>query len=263
MNVTISGNNISNNGVGVELYASFRTRLYHNNFIGNGVNARTTVYSNGSWDNGYPSGGNYWSNYTGTDMCSGPQQNICTGPDGIGDKPLIISATNVDRYPLMRPTTVALLVDTTPPIWPQTSRVTVSGVTENGLTLTWTPANDDVWVSGYRIYAGATLIATLPASQTCPGSTALCDATKLILGDTFVGVRPGTSVMFKVEAGDWADHWTTDGPSVIGTKPGTLLPWWVDYWYLIAAGAGAAVAALLWIRVRRQGKQTKLDQFTR
>jgi hypothetical protein len=52
------------------------------------------------WDNGYPSGGNYWSDYNGTDLYSGPYQNV-TGSDGIGDTPYVIDANNTDHYPLM------------------------------------------------------------------------------------------------------------------------------------------------------------------
>jgi hypothetical protein len=52
------------------------------------------------WDNGYPSGGNYWSNYTGIDLYSGPYQNV-TGGDGIGDRPHTINSNNTDHYPLM------------------------------------------------------------------------------------------------------------------------------------------------------------------
>jgi hypothetical protein len=51
-------------------------------------------------DNGYPSGGNYWSSYNGTDVYSGPYQNE-TGSDGIGDTPYPIDANNTDRYPLI------------------------------------------------------------------------------------------------------------------------------------------------------------------
>jgi hypothetical protein len=43
------------------------------------------------WDNGYPSGGNYWSDYNGTD----------SGGDGIGDTQYLIDANNIDNYPLM------------------------------------------------------------------------------------------------------------------------------------------------------------------
>jgi parallel beta-helix repeat protein len=45
------------------------------------------------WDDGYPSGGNYWSDYTGVDA----------NGDGIGDTPYIIDANNTDRYPVMHP----------------------------------------------------------------------------------------------------------------------------------------------------------------
>jgi len=54
------------------------------------------------WDDGYPSGGNYWSDYNGTDMLSGPYQNE-SGSDGIGDAAYAIDTNNIDRYPLMNP----------------------------------------------------------------------------------------------------------------------------------------------------------------
>ncbi|RLI64672.1 MAG: hypothetical protein DRO67_03850, partial [Candidatus Asgardarchaeum californiense] len=59
--------------------------------------------STNTYDNGYPSGGNYWDDYTGEDNFSGPNQNI-SGPDGIGDTPYLIpGGSNQDRYPLMHP----------------------------------------------------------------------------------------------------------------------------------------------------------------
>jgi len=70
--------------------------IYHNNILDNGVTASDVV---NVWDDSYPSGGNYWSDYKGTDMYSGPYQNI-SGSDGIGDTPYIISTNNTDRYPL-------------------------------------------------------------------------------------------------------------------------------------------------------------------
>jgi hypothetical protein len=57
------------------------------------------------WDNGYPDGGNYWSNYTGVDHFSGPGQNE-SGSDDIGDMPYLIPGKeppNQDKYPLMNP----------------------------------------------------------------------------------------------------------------------------------------------------------------
>ncbi len=52
------------------------------------------------WDVGYPDGGNYWSDYNGTDSYGGVYQNE-TGSDGIGDTPYVIDENNQDRYPLV------------------------------------------------------------------------------------------------------------------------------------------------------------------
>jgi hypothetical protein len=54
------------------------------------------------WDCGCPSGGNYWSDYAGVDLYSGPYQNM-TGSDGVGDTPKPVNENNVDHYPLMSP----------------------------------------------------------------------------------------------------------------------------------------------------------------
>jgi parallel beta-helix repeat protein len=100
-NATINGNSISNAYDGIYLISSNECVVYHNNFINN----MKQVYlheSVGAWDSGYPSGGNYWSDYNGTDMYSGPGQNL-TGSDSIGDTPYTIDSTNVDHYPLMNP----------------------------------------------------------------------------------------------------------------------------------------------------------------
>lgn len=72
--------------------------FYHNSYLNYSVNARD--YGINSWDDGYPSGGNFWSDYTGIDIMSGPLQNI-PGSDGIGDTPYVIDADSRDNYPLM------------------------------------------------------------------------------------------------------------------------------------------------------------------
>ncbi len=98
---TVSGNNIANNGYGIYLDSSSNNTIYHNNFMNN----TSQVYSSNStnvWDDGYPSGGNYWSDYNGTDVHGGPYQNE-TGSDGIGDTPYVIDVNNRDNYPLMQP----------------------------------------------------------------------------------------------------------------------------------------------------------------
>jgi len=98
---TVSGNTANNNRYGIHLYNSFSNNFYHNNFISNTQNAYSYNSIN-TWDDGYPSGGNYWSNYTGVDNYCGPYQNWM-GSDGIGDTPYVIDANNRDNYPLMAP----------------------------------------------------------------------------------------------------------------------------------------------------------------
>ncbi|MBS7621665.1 right-handed parallel beta-helix repeat-containing protein [Candidatus Bathyarchaeota archaeon] len=101
----LSGNSIINSAVGIRLYASSHNKIFHNNFINNTKQVGPIYQSfNNVWDDAYPSGGNYWSDYTGVDEKSGPYQNE-TGSDGIGDTPYIIDASNQDRYPLMTPYT--------------------------------------------------------------------------------------------------------------------------------------------------------------
>ena len=106
-NATISNNVIQNGSYGLYLLNSHNNTIYHNVF-NNTINA----YSNWTniWDNGYPSGGNYWSEYNGTDQFSGPNQNL-TGSDGIGDTPYDIQIDNHDRYPF----TTKWVWDQTPP----------------------------------------------------------------------------------------------------------------------------------------------------
>jgi hypothetical protein len=72
--------------------------ICHNNFIDNYQQAYSD--SMNIWDDGYPSGGNYWSDYAGVDLCTGPWQNL-TGSDGIGDTPYAIDSSNLDNYPLI------------------------------------------------------------------------------------------------------------------------------------------------------------------
>lgn len=78
--------------------------IYHNNFANNQRNALDNCINN-QWDNGYPSGGNYWGDYEGLDLFSGPNQDI-NGSDGIGDIPYNISGKgkNKDYYPLINAT---------------------------------------------------------------------------------------------------------------------------------------------------------------
>lgn len=98
-NNSVYGNNILGNYCGIRLQACSNNSIYHNNFVNN-TNQVYTIESINIWDDGYPSGGNYWSDYTGLDSNRGVGQNQ-TGSDGIGDTPYVIDMNNTDRYPLM------------------------------------------------------------------------------------------------------------------------------------------------------------------
>ena len=116
-NNTICGNTIRNNRFGIQLYQyADHNWICHNNFIDNQIQADIDEFtSNNIWDNGYPSGGNYWSDYNGMDLYLGPYQNE-TGSDGIGDTAYVVDAYNVDHYPFMNPyvaPTYALIITTT------------------------------------------------------------------------------------------------------------------------------------------------------
>lgn len=92
------GNNITgNHGAGVRFDSSSNNKFYHNNIY----NEIWSIASVNTWDDGYPSGGNYWSAHIDLDFYSGPYQNE-TGTDGIVDIPYILDGNNRDRYPIYR-----------------------------------------------------------------------------------------------------------------------------------------------------------------
>jgi len=92
---TIASNNISDNYFGISLFNSSNSVIFHNSFINN----IQQVYNNSSistWDDGYPSGGNYWSDYESRYPDAGK-----TDQSGIWDMPYIIDENNQDNYPLI------------------------------------------------------------------------------------------------------------------------------------------------------------------
>jgi parallel beta-helix repeat protein len=102
-NNTVTNNIVKeNNNYGMYLEDCVRNAIFHNSFSNNTRQVGTLGKCKNSWDDGYPSGGNYWSDYAGVDFYNGPFQNL-TGSDGIGDAPYVIDEENLDRYPLMTP----------------------------------------------------------------------------------------------------------------------------------------------------------------
>jgi len=145
-NNSLIGNNITANSLaGIGLDSSSNNTIYHNNFMNN-TSQTSSSGSTNVWDNGYPSGGNYWSDYAGTDLYSGPYQNT-VGSDGIGDTPYAINGNNTDQdhYPLMQPySSVEMSVFCSPnPVSrgsPVTCTAVASGFNPTG-TITWSTSS--------------------------------------------------------------------------------------------------------------------------
>ena len=106
---TITQNTVQDNDCGIYFWIEpTNNTIYHNNFINN-TNQLFALYpetwaimKNNTWDDGFTSGGNYWSDHAGEDAYSGPYQNE-TCRDGIVDAAYGINETILDRYPLVNP----------------------------------------------------------------------------------------------------------------------------------------------------------------
>jgi parallel beta-helix repeat protein len=139
-NTVIYNNILLNPGEGFDNFYSDKNKIHHNNIINNGWNSDD---GNNEWDNGYPSGGNYWSKYTGIDEKSGPNQDE-PGSDDIGDTAYnIAGGSNRDKYPLMYPLGF--------PTEPQNIQA-VSG--NQTINLSWDPPISDGGfpITNYKIY---------------------------------------------------------------------------------------------------------------
>jgi len=100
-NNVVSGNTASeNNRAGIWLGGSSNNTLYHNNFIDNTLQAFCDGSGN-TWDDGYPSGGNYWSDYQ-----TRYPNAIQNDSSGIWSTPYVIDANDIDHYPLMTQNTI-------------------------------------------------------------------------------------------------------------------------------------------------------------
>jgi len=97
----LNGNLVSNNTWGIYIDSSSRNLIFHNSFVNN-THSYWRDDSYNYWDNGYPSGGNYWGDYPLTDQYSGIDQNI-EGSDGIGDYPYPNEENAMDNFPFVNP----------------------------------------------------------------------------------------------------------------------------------------------------------------
>jgi parallel beta-helix repeat protein len=160
-NITI--NNISNNENGIFLTSSSDNLIFHNRFIDNIIQSFDDTNYGNQWDNGYPSGGNYWSDYGGVDNLCGPNQDQ-TGRDGIGDTEYSIDSDSKDNYPLM-----GFIVDIDPRIYlisPSNNSVNLPGV-----TLDFHIYDEDLDFVNYSIDGGITQTFTEPFDISTTGWT--------------------------------------------------------------------------------------------
>jgi len=102
LNNTFIGNTITNNSNGIHIAEpTSQYNIFHHNNLINNTNQVSLAGGLNYFDNGYPSGGNYWSNHAAQDLKHGPYQNE-TGSDGILDEPY---ANAPDNYPFAYPLT--------------------------------------------------------------------------------------------------------------------------------------------------------------
>ena len=151
VNNTVSSSTISS----IRLFSSSHNRIIDNAFVASSNQPYDDNQTN-EWDDGYPAGGNYWSDYAGNDNMSGPNQNEL-GSDGIGDTPYDIEGgVNRDRYPLMGEPPV-------PPYPPSVPKNVQATARRQRVTLTWDPPAFDgrSQVTNYTIYRG-----TVPGGET-------------------------------------------------------------------------------------------------
>ena len=96
----IINNTVVGNKEGIYIRYGAGNMIYHNH-----LNNRKNAYDGESniWDNGYPAGGNYWSDYPGSDIYMGVGQDE-PGNDSIGDIPYIIDCidgNSRDNFPFI------------------------------------------------------------------------------------------------------------------------------------------------------------------
>lgn len=98
-NNTISKNKIEQNNIGIWFSNALSNKIYNCNMI----NPTQIIIdaSRNTFNDAYPTGGNYWSGYSGPDKYKGPNQDQI-GSDGMIDVPREFDPNNIDSYPLLK-----------------------------------------------------------------------------------------------------------------------------------------------------------------
>jgi parallel beta-helix repeat protein len=231
-NNLIVGNNITNNKnpyvtvSNVMFWGASHNTIYHNNFIGDsslaGNAAFNSPYSVNVWDNGYPSGGNYWSDY----QKRYPSATEIDG-SGIGNTSYVVDGQNIDRYPLMEPyTETTYLLQTTPP------KISVLNqtFTDSNVSLTFTVDKIVNW-TGYSLDGQQNV--TITGNTTLTGLSSGLHNVTVYANDTYGNMGASETATFTV--------------AVPEPFPTTL----VAVASVASAGIIAAVGLLLYFKKRR------------
>jgi parallel beta-helix repeat protein len=221
---TISNNTISNNHYGIYMRAAADgNKIYHNNIMDNTIQACDDGYRN-SWDDGYPSGGNYWSDYVGADDLNGPDQDQA-GSDGIGDTPYIIDEDEdiKDDYPFMNESGWPPEEDTTPPA--AVTDLAATSPTTSSIVLTWTAPGDDGSIGRATTYDIRYLAGTIPITNANWGVAvqATGEPSPSVAGNaesfTITGLSAGVQYYFALKTADEVPNWSGISNSPTATLP--------------------------------------------
>jgi len=210
----IYANSLAQNEIGINVSSSGNV-IYHNNFIDNTVQVAVSPSASNTWDDGYPSGGNYWGVQVCADKYRGPGQNL-PGSDGVNDTGYAIDQYNIDRYPLLQPFSQHDIGIT--------EVFTSKTVVAEGFTL-----YIDVRILNYGT-ADETFAVTVYANTTVIGKQIVTVATRSSMAVTFAWNTAGLdkanytiSAVVDVlpDETDWIDNNLTDG-TVKVTIPGDV-----------------------------------------
>jgi outer membrane protein assembly factor BamB len=153
---TVYENVISGSSIILNMTSSTGNTFYHDDFL-----ATVQIVAGGAntWDNGYPSGGNYWSDY----QTKYPDAAEIDS-SGIWNTPYVINGNNKDNYPLMNPYAPSVGHDVAVTIVVSAKTVIMQGYTGN---VTVTAFNEGQYAENFTVtlYANTTVIGTQQVSN--------------------------------------------------------------------------------------------------
>ncbi|MBN1127324.1 MAG: fibronectin type III domain-containing protein, partial [Sedimentisphaerales bacterium] len=121
------------------------------------------------------------------------------------------------------------------PTWPDDCNLAADNIEETSLHLEWTSAEDDVAVTGYRIYNYSMYT----------GSVLVDEVSSNTYHYHVTGLEPWTDYQLSIEAGDSSDNWTR-GPRVSVKTPDNHPPTWPASKSLVSQRTGTTEITLGW-----------------